>query len=80
MSSKREPRSGYIGIHRSEDGQFYALYYAEGNREPLAPSETLKSKQLVKKNIKAMARLFKGVIPRVVDYTLENPKVILLKD
>jgi len=76
--TKKAVRAGYITIKPSTDGQFYVTYIAEGNLEPLAPSETVKSKASAKKNIRAMAKLFKGIIPKVIDYTLKVPKEIQL--
>lgn len=67
--SKRKKPEGCVRIKRSDDGQFYGLYQAEGNRKTLAPTETMKQKASVINNIESMARLFKGTVPLIIDET-----------
>ncbi len=47
-----------IKIHKAKNGQFYVTYHAKNN-EILAQSELLKTKISAKKNIKAMAGVFR---------------------
>ena len=72
----KEPTAGYCGIYKGKPKQFHVCYYADGNIEMLASSETVESKANALKNIRAMAKLFKGTIPNVWDCTVKPAKLI----
>lgn len=71
MSNNRKVQ-GIARIKRAENGEFYCVYQAHGNRQVLATSETMKRRRSVVKNITAMAKLFGGSPPEVVDETAEE--------
>jgi uncharacterized protein YegP (UPF0339 family) len=73
-----EKESGFIAIYKSKTG-YWVSYFAVGNAELLAPSEMLASRANCLKNIRAMARLFSGKIPLVMDYTGKLAKTITVK-
>jgi uncharacterized protein YegP (UPF0339 family) len=69
-----------IEIHKSHDNQLFVRYKGN-NGEILASSETVKSKASAKKNILAMAGLFRvdSKEPiKVIDYSVCTPKEIVL--
>ena len=69
-----------IEIHKSKNKQFFVRYKAK-NGNILTSSETVKTKDSAKKNILAMAGLFRvdsSQPIKVMDYTVLPPKEIVL--
>ena len=71
--------TGVVCILKTGRGKYHVNYQAIGNMEILSHTESLTSMTNCKKNIRAMARLFKGKIPTVYDQTGAMGKVIKIK-